>query len=65
MFGCGVSVLVCEKGHDMVSIYYNKVVVKGGCAHFDMYNFHSNLIDLYPKTHFVQLYLKFIFIFSP
>ena len=31
---------------------------KVGCAHFDMCILHSQLIDLDPKTHFVQYYLK-------
>ena len=37
---------------------------QGGCAHFDMCNFHFKLIDLDPKTHFAQ-FRQFFFLFSP
>ena len=47
----------------MAVVTPNGKLFKGGCAHFDMCNFHSKLIDLDPKSHFAQSFLKFIFHF--
>ena len=39
-------------------------MLKGGCAHFDMYNFYSKLIDLDPQDTFFTILPQADFLFS-